>query len=348
MRDVLFFSRGRGRGHVIPDIALTKALSKLAPDINVRFVSYGTGAATLKEAQYPVIDLGLPDANPLFKTLVEVMRTVMSIKSVAVVSHEELVPLAAAKADNRPTVLITDFFFPSGNFLNEALEFADHILFLQRPGLFPEPEVAKGKVEYLGPLVRSLAYSRADKLRARSELQIGAEAVVLSVMPGAWANEKRAPLADALVPVFDELPMRKKYMFWIAGADVVELTSRYGTREDLILFGSYWPLERLMVASDVIITKCNRVTVIEAASLGVPTLSIAYGHNPVDELIVRDLPWSRVICRGGNESRVLQSCIMACLSLNHGNGRLEVTTPEKVGTILRDHIYSVADVSGTV
>jgi hypothetical protein len=42
--DVLFFARGRGRGHAVPDTAIVDELLQLSPDLNVCFASYATGA----------------------------------------------------------------------------------------------------------------------------------------------------------------------------------------------------------------------------------------------------------------------------------------------------------------
>ena len=41
---ILFFSRGRGRGHAIPDMQIAKELERQDSEIEIRFVSYGTGA----------------------------------------------------------------------------------------------------------------------------------------------------------------------------------------------------------------------------------------------------------------------------------------------------------------
>lgn len=67
-RIVLFFSRGRGHGHDMPDMAIADELAKLRNDIDLKFVSYGTGAKTFVAHGRPVIDLDLPDRNPIWKT----------------------------------------------------------------------------------------------------------------------------------------------------------------------------------------------------------------------------------------------------------------------------------------
>ena len=69
-KGLLFFCRGRGRGHAVPDIAIARKLLTLREDVDVRFVSYSTGARTIEEHGLPLVDLGLPDANSYTDTLV--------------------------------------------------------------------------------------------------------------------------------------------------------------------------------------------------------------------------------------------------------------------------------------
>lgn len=64
-RAILWFSRGRGRGHAIPDIEIIRALQQQGSDCEVRIVSYGTGARTFESFGYGVIDLGLSDAGEI-------------------------------------------------------------------------------------------------------------------------------------------------------------------------------------------------------------------------------------------------------------------------------------------
>ena len=60
-RKILFFSRGRGRGHALPDVEIVQAIHYARPDVEVLFVSYATGSQTIANAGLPVIDVGLPE-----------------------------------------------------------------------------------------------------------------------------------------------------------------------------------------------------------------------------------------------------------------------------------------------
>lgn len=59
--DILFFSRGRGRGHAIPDLAIAKRLLHADPSLALAFASYGTGAETIRNSGCDLIDLRLSE-----------------------------------------------------------------------------------------------------------------------------------------------------------------------------------------------------------------------------------------------------------------------------------------------
>ena len=94
---------------------------------------------------------------------------------------------------------------------------------------------------------------------------------------------------------FDQLRQPGKHLVWLAGADEHLLKELVSGRNDITLLGTDWQIDRLMVASDLAITKSNRMTVIELASLGVRTLSLSYGLNPVDEQCVASLEGNETI-----------------------------------------------------
>jgi hypothetical protein len=288
---MLFFCRGRGRGHAVPDMAIAEELSRLVPKLAPSFVSYGTGADTLAEGGYPVFDLELGDDAPFFEVLVRSARLIGREQPDVVVAHEEFAVLPAAKALDCPAAFIVDFFLAAPDHpWMQSLHYADEILFIERRGLFPEPPGAQGRVSYVGPIVRRLSRARADRARAREELKLAPGATVVSVVPGSWATEERAPLVDLVRTAFASLPARDKTLVWVAGRDRDRLSAVFASTPDVRVLEGYSPIEALMVASDLVITKANRGTTIELACLGVPSISLSYGLNIVDETIVARIP----------------------------------------------------------
>jgi hypothetical protein len=307
---VLFFSRGRGRGHAMTDLAIIESFPELSRQIELRFVSYGTGAQTFRDRGYSVIDMGLDDTAPFFEILLRATRIINDHKPAIVMAHEEFAVPIASRAFSCPSVFITDWFYPLGHILNEPLAYAESIIFINPPGIFAEPETVKGKVQYFGFVVRSMSYTKADKERARRELDISRDAVLISVVPGAWATEARAPLLEMLVPAFEALPYATKHLVWVAGDDTQAVCD--GARSaNISVLRTCWPTDRLLVASDLVVTKTNRGSIMEAASLGVRTLSVTYGLNPVDELLARHIHSGIVLNYRGINSAILSSYLEA-------------------------------------
>ncbi len=93
--DLLFFSRGRGRGHAIADIAIVEELRRRR-DVSVRFVSYSTGAATFAAFGHPVIDLELAERASAAEVYPLAADLIRRLRPRAVAAHEEFgVPAAA-------------------------------------------------------------------------------------------------------------------------------------------------------------------------------------------------------------------------------------------------------------
>lgn len=290
---VLFFSRGRGRGHAVPDMAIVEELRKSRDDFDVRFVSYATGAATLAGNRHPVIDIGLSEANPVLETLIRVSKIIGWLQPKLVVSHEEFMALPAAKIFDLPTLMITDWFSAPEKFAMQTLHYADEIVFIDEPGAFEEPEYLQGRIQYVGPVLREFQYSRTDRARAREELELPSGATVISVLPGSW-TEERAPIADTVLAAFEQLS-EPKHLVWIAGADHEELARRIEARRDITVRESDWQIDRLMAASDLAITKSNRKTVKELESLGIWSISLTHGLNAPDDAVTGKVSTNRLL-----------------------------------------------------
>jgi UDP-N-acetylglucosamine:LPS N-acetylglucosamine transferase len=276
-RRILWFCRGRGRGHAVPDLEIARALEQLTPDAQVHFVSYGTGARTLEEFGRSVVDLELPDLGSITDATVLSGKLIGWLEPDLVVSHEEFPALPAAKIFGRRTVAILDFFSGPESLAMQSLRCADRILFTDRRGCYPEPPFLKGRVRYTGPVLRRFTYTRKDRGRARRELGIAADALVVAVFPGSW-TEAMAPIARPVWRAFASLP-KPKHLIWLAGSDAASLPPR----PDVTVIEREWQIERLMVAADVAITKSSRKTMLELETLGIPAIHLSSGRNPVDD-----------------------------------------------------------------
>lgn len=291
----LLFSRGRGRGHVIPDVAIVEELTKLNPDVDIRFVSYATGVETLAELGHGVIDLGLPEKNDLVQTLILAARVIGYMRPKLVIAHEEFAALPAAKITSVPTIFLTDWFVEDSMLNMHLLAYADATIFLDQPGTFEEPQAVEGRIEYAKPVLRAFHYNPGDRPRARRELELPEDAAVISVIvPPGRRIEKFAPIHDLLMPAFEALEANK-VLVWVAGEDHQTLAERTKSNPKVIVKKDHEPFDQLMVASDLVITKGNRNIVLEAAALGVPTLSVSHNLNRIDDFRTFGIPTNRTV-----------------------------------------------------
>jgi UDP:flavonoid glycosyltransferase YjiC (YdhE family) len=293
--EVLFFSRGRGRGHAVPDLAIAEELSRLTDRVAIHFASYATGADTFREAGWPVFDLEMAEVNPYTRTLLRAHALIQYLRPALVIAHEEFAALPAAHLTETPCVLITDWFPPASATTAETIPLADSIVFIGDEGGFPLPESIRCAPTFVGPVVRRMKYSLSDRSRARAELGLPENATVVSVIPGAWATEARAPIADLVLPAFDRLPAAKKYLFWLTKADHAAIARQAAHLPGMRVLGDCAAVEQIMVASDVILTKGNRGTTLDAASLGVPSISLSAGTNPVDDAVLTQVRSNRAL-----------------------------------------------------
>ena len=302
---VLFFSRGRGRGHAVPDIEIVECLHESRPDVQVRFVSYGTGARTIEAAGHELIDLGLPDGGGTAEVTALGGKLIGWLQPKIVVSHEEFAVLPVAKAFGQPTIFIGEWFVSADTYFMHTLKFADCVLLMEDQGLFQEPPYVQGRVEYFGRFLRRFDYSREDRLRARRELGLPGEAAIFVVIPGAFATEQRAPLAELLVAAFDLLETQPRCLVWVAGQDYAELRERLGHRADVFVYDHVVPPDKVMVAADAAVTKANRGSVLELRALGIPSVAVTQGDNPIDDVIVASTDGVTLLSRGEIDENTL-------------------------------------------
>jgi hypothetical protein len=333
--DILFFSRGRGKGHAIPDAAIMESVRNLDDKIGWQFVSYGTGASTLVELGYSVKDLQLPDDNPFHETLIRACKVIYEFSPGIVVSHEEFSAVLGARICGIPAIFLTDWFGNENHIIMQTLTYAESVIFLGERGIFDEPSYLKDKITYVGPIVRDFRYHKNDRDRARQELGIHDDLTVVAVLPGGWANEQRAPVLDLLLPAFQVLPRARKLLCWVAGDDLEFLSDRIKGMHNVLVLKKAWPIEQLMVASDLVVTKGNRITIMEASALGLPSISLSHGLNPVEDFIVPRIKSNLPLRVKGISSDFLARCMDNMIDSRGGSLKPEPSVP---------HFGSVAEI----
>jgi hypothetical protein len=232
------------------------------------------------------------------------------------VSHEEFAAVPAAKICGAPAIFLVDWFMNEQRLVTQTLAYAESVIFPGERGVFDEPPLLKGRIEYVGSFVRDLKYHREDRERARRELGLDSDVTVVSVLPGTWANEQRAPVFELLISAFHALECGKKLLCWAAGSDFERLASLTQGVADVSILRNPWPTEQLMVASDLVVTKGNRGTIIEVSELGIPSISLSSGQNPIDDYLVARIKTNLPLRIKGMTSEFLARCMQD--KLEHG------------------------------
>lgn len=283
---LLYFSRGRGRGHAMLDLEIVAALQREIPQLDARFVSYAEGARAIADAGRPIIDLGLPAQNSYVETSVLTGRLIGWLQPDLVIAHEEFAVMPSAKIFDKPTLFLTDWFTSADKLTMAALRLADQILFLEEDGIFEEPPLLSGRVTYCGPYFRDFQHTRGDRWKVRAEFHLPPHATLLGVFPGSW-KEAITPLAELLEAALPLLEAKDVYVLWMAGDDAEALRARFAMKPRFLVREYEEDIDAWMVACDGAITKANRKSAMELLRLGVPGMAISWGYNPIDDAWVK-------------------------------------------------------------
>jgi hypothetical protein len=313
---VLFFSRGRGRGHAII------------------FASYGTGAEIFRLRHEPVHDLRLPDQNPYLATLSRALPIIQQERPDVVLAHEEFAALPAARMLDIPAIFLSAWLpAPTLSLLCESLGYANAAVILESPGIFPTPATMSAKPVCTGPMVRKMAYRRSDREAVRTALNLAADARVITVMGSGGLPEAKSPLADPVGAAFANM-IGPKHLIWIAGADADALRLRFAGRQDITVHAFFDPIEQILAASDLVITKGTRGATLDCVAVGVPSLSISFGTNPIDDLLVPRIRSNTSLQGRAIDAFILLRAIERILQNPPLVDRAEIVTPDVVAKVL--------------
>lgn len=313
---LLFFSRGRGRGHAIPDDAIISRLGQVVPDLDVLFVSYATGARVLRNLGYDVIDLGFGENSEMFPTLIKATRIISHLQPSLVISHEEFAVPLAAKIVGVRNIFLTDWFPSDSYSLMQSISYSDTIICLDHLESIDFPAGLQSNAIFTGPVFRDFSISRTDRQDIRRELNVEKSTFLIGVIPGGASNslECNSPIWSLVTKAFEGIPSTEKKLIWIADEDFDLLSSFSSSNDRIQILKPRNDIERLMTACDVVITKGNRITTLEAAALGVQTISLSHGLNPIDDRRVHRIPHHKALDARKISHKSLASVLRSLMS----------------------------------
>ena len=262
-------------------------------------MSYSGGAETFRSCGYEVVDLHLPDEPPLLPAIVQESRIIRGLQPQLVISHEELAALPASQIFDVPCLFVTDFFQDPNPFLMGAMQCAREIIFIAERGIFTEPPFMGDVIRYVGPAIRRFDYGRPDRARARRELDLPPDAAVVLCQPGGY-EEARAPMADLLVAAWDALPasFQASDMARMEGLRLASCPFRrppgYPRVEGRLGHRPSHGGQRSGRSQ-----KGTAPRVCEAASLGIPSISISAGVNWPDDVAIAHVRSNSAFRAGG-------------------------------------------------
>ncbi len=286
---ILYLSRGRGFSHAMYDSLILKELKNINKDLSILVASYDKGYIYFRGNGFRPFNLGLKQNDELtLKAGLRMWSLIRKFKPDLIISDEVFIVLHITKGLKIPSILITHWFFETYNKKHPiipAVKKADYVIFVDTPLFHTIPYDFNVHLTFVGPVIREFEYSLKDKKKARDELGINMEDKVILVTPGG-RHKDRNRLLEVTIEVFKELQGKNLKLILLTGELYEEFLGRFAGDDSIIVKDYDWKIDRLMVASDLVICKGTFMTMWELAYLGVPSISIPDLSNPVDQVNV--------------------------------------------------------------
>lgn len=160
---------------------------------------------------------------------------------------------------------------------------SDIIIFPDRKGSFDVPNKLAKSVKFVNPIIFPYRFSLKDRDWIRKELKINKdEKFILATAGGTHPVDKI--FFKYVVKTFQHLNLKSK-LYLLSGYLKKEFL-KYQFQDRRILIKDFVnQIEKLMIASDLVITRGGHTTLWELASFGIPSISIPRPsqHNPFNE-----------------------------------------------------------------
>lgn len=310
--DIIFFSKGRGCEFAIQDIALGGELRKLRQNWRIFYASYAAGAIMLRKKGVEYIDLRLPDNNAFLDTVDRSIAVIREKRPGFVICHEEPGAVYAAHVMNVPALYIATWLPAAAMVGAEALAYCSSVIVLGHPGIIQVPKHVRVKPIFVGPIQREMAFKKSHKSILRREYGIGEHEFVVLGLPGDAMAEDRTPLFELVVAAFISLLVSEKWLYWVSARDFKGMGDKVKEIPGVVLMDIVDPIEKIMAVADIIITKGSYSNTVDAAMLGVPSISIAFGENSGEDGLV-----SRINTNLALNAKALSSDVLAFYIKNH-------------------------------
>jgi UDP-N-acetylglucosamine:LPS N-acetylglucosamine transferase len=274
------------------DMLIIEHLKEFNTNLNLKVFSYEQGYTYFKKNDFEVgnLDLRLREEFSQ-KALFKIKSCIDRLKPDFIVADEVFLVLPLAENLGIPSILVTNWFFEAINNkhpLIPVVKKANHIILADKRDFHKIPPNFDIPVSFVGPIIKEFNYEFKDKGKAKKELGINKEDRVILVTPGGRPTE-RNELLEVSIEVFKELTDKNLKLILLAGELYKEYLERFKNEDKIIVKDFDWEMDRLMVASDIVICKGTFSITWELVYLGVPSISIPDFNNPVDQLHIKKL-----------------------------------------------------------
>jgi spore coat polysaccharide biosynthesis predicted glycosyltransferase SpsG len=287
---ILYLSRGRGFSHAMNDLLILNELKDINNKLSILLASYDKGYVYFLRNRIRPFNLGLKQNEELtMKAGLRIWSLIRKFKPNLVVSDEVFIVFHITKALKIPSILITHWFFETfckKHPMSSAIKKANHVLFVDTPKFHNIPPDYNLDLTFVGPVLREFGYTLKDRKKARRELGINNEIEkVILVTPGG-RHRDRSRLLDVSVEAFKGLDIKNSKLILLAGELYKEYSRKFVDDDRIVIKDFDWEMDRLMVASDLVICKGTFSTTWELAYLGIPSISVPDISNPIDQIHV--------------------------------------------------------------
>ena len=185
-----------------------------------------------------------------------------------------------------PSIFLSAWLPQQGTIGAESLLLCDSILVLEEPGIFSAPSGASSVLIHTGPIRRAVKFTAQDRAALRRKNDMSPDTFFLVVVPGGGTSESETPILNLVLSAFDSISAEKKKLAWVSTKDFSVIHEEFLGSTVFNAIKYFDPIEELIAMADIVITKGSRGISHDAQSVGVPSISISFGKNPVDDLLV--------------------------------------------------------------
>ena len=319
MKSIMFFSHGNGWGHAIRDMIIIDALREQLPGVRLALFSYDQGYEAFSFYDRECVNIRPPewpqDGPEWGKKLDELMNEYMTqFPPDLIISDEVGLAVSIAMNVGVPCIFISDWLPIKPHVSDQGFRTvysADRIVYLGYEGSMHPPEDMRHKVDFVGPVIRKSECTQKDRSRIRNELRMDTKTRFILVLAGG-VQETDEDYFRVCIDGFRRADIDGR-LYLVCG----RLFERFQreTDENIEVVGHVKDPNRLVLASNLIISRGGHTTMWEIASMTTPSIIIPASEsaNVIQKIHANDMEHQRFVTRVISESDLSEETLSAAI-----------------------------------